>query len=253
MKRSSLVVLALLFAATFNSFAQSAEKEKNEYKDTAYKSIDWNDSPQTAIKKIGKGRVWAAGKYGYYRLDELIDQATKEEDIRTVLKKYFIAREVRLNVAKTVVHIYWFELNDKNRPSKLIDKIIKSKLVIVRVEFSSEYRLKRLMSGLEDRYGHYKITELEDTPYWKGYKKAEVYKQFSDFPKREYKWEKGNVCLKLYDWSGDDDDDVEICELVKENKEAIEDIKKDINKEVAAMEKLKKDQKKIDFDKATNF
>ena len=112
----------------------------------------------------------------------------------------FIIRQIAFQSGKSDVTIYWFEVNDPNRPSHLVDSILWSKMCMIRIfHYDPPVPFEKVKASQEERYGKPEVKDFKESEVWDWYKK-QVEPRVSYHPEHEYLWRKNGLTIMLYDW-----------------------------------------------------
>ncbi len=242
-----LLVCFMLVVSALNA----ADKKGRNIEIYAYKGIKWTDSIEKVAKQYNTPHEWSGDRVSQHYLDEIFekimpkveDDEEKEKElkkVRKILEEMFIIKYVGFRAGDSKVRLYWVQINDKARQSKLIDEIKSSKLAFVRVEFSEMVPFEPIMVSLQDKYGWPKIMKIEKNR-WLGRRTPEEYEE-----KAEFNWRKGDINIRLFCWKSDDDDEPEYLgtELIKEDTKILAEFAKAIRAEYNLMENTKLKEKK---------
>ncbi len=215
--------------------------------DNAYGQILWSDDIKTAIQKAGQGAEWTADPYGLAVFDMYMNVVTdNKKDVEDKLKDIFIIKQIKFQASLSNVGIYWLEKNNPDRPSKFIDDIVWSKMVMVFIEYKDPLDFQKVLTKQKSLYGEPRTRALTEDN-WEWYKKAKIRRNIEKYPDMEYVWNNSKTRVYLYDWSYEKDEKtVARPELTVENLQVIQEFQELIRKELSNLKaKEEEKQKKL--------
>lgn len=191
----------------------------------AYKDFLWSDSIPKVEASLKDSHPWTGDPFGVYMRGQVVDgvllaayaktapapkdgkelsAGEKLDAARKLLPKKdqndFIIRQIAFSQGESDVTIYWFEVNDPTRPSRFVDRIVWSKMCMVRIfHHDPPVPFPRVYAAQEERFGKPATRELKDSDVWDWYKRK-VEPRVSYHPEKEYLWRKGGLTVMLYDW-----------------------------------------------------
>lgn len=225
----------------------------------AYGAVEWDDSVAEVKERFKGSQPWTGDEYGVYVLDDALDDILrelhrksapppkdgKEEDEDKDLKeakgllpdaerKNFIVRQLSFIQGGSRVCVYWLEVNRPDRPSKLVDEIVWSKMALVRTLYSNPpVTLEKVVEKQRAIYGEPRVKEFRSDDAWSWYlKKIDPKVWF--VPKKESLWEKSGLTVMLYDWKDPKDPSGEI-ELIVRNERVFSEFKAKVADRVAKL------------------